>query len=263
MNYIENNKKAWNEVYEKHKKHWDENPVTLRIKKNKQYLNNDMTAALNNNSLSGKNIAQFCCNNGRELLSVVKMFNCRGTGFDISENFIQYADSVAEELNLDCDFVCTDILEIPDIYSNKYDLVFSTIGTICWFRDLELFFRSVRKVLKQNGIFVLNETHAFMNCFAMDYEDEFDKDNPEKIVYSYFKNDEWISNEGLDYYGNTKYSSETFTSFSHTFSDIINSMVNNNLRIEKVLEFDYSLHSFSRIEKNKLPVSMIITGKRD
>jgi hypothetical protein len=141
-------------------------------------------------------------------------------------------------------------------------LVFCSIGTLCWFKNLSDFFKIVNFVLKPNGIILINETHPIMNIFSMEGEDEYDKNQPEKITYSYFKNDPWIENDGIDYVGNTKYKSKTFTSFSHTFSEIINTMVDNRIQIEKVNEYNYSLDSFALLDKGKIPLSMIITGKK-
>ena len=48
-----------------------------------------------------KTIGQFCCNNGRELLSLVKCGRAKkGIGFDIAENQVAFANEKAKELNL-------------------------------------------------------------------------------------------------------------------------------------------------------------------
>ncbi len=55
---------------------------------------------------------------------------------------------------------------------------------------------------------------------------------------------------------------EKRTCFSHTFSEIINTMVDNRIQIEKVKEYNYSLDNFALLDKVKIPLSMIITGKK-
>lgn len=59
----------------------------------------------------GKIIAQFCCNNGRELLSLMQLKSNYGVGFDIAENIIEQAKETARKANItNCDFVATNIL---------------------------------------------------------------------------------------------------------------------------------------------------------
>ena len=262
MNYYKTNKEAWNEAFIIQQKSYVNNPIDKKVNNLFEFFNQDTIEELKNINLKNKNIAQFCCNNGRELLSISKAGIKSGIGFDISENFIKEANLISRLNNINCEFVCTNIIDIGNEYKSKFDLVFSTIGTICWFKNLNDFFNKVNFVLKPDGFFLLNEVHPITNLFAMENESEFDKNNPEKIIYSYFKNDEWINNSGMDYIGNTLYKSKTFISFSHTFSDIINAMINNKIQIVKINEYNYSLHDFKAIDKNKIPLSMIVIGKK-
>jgi hypothetical protein len=39
-------------------------------------------------------------------------------------------------------------------------------------------------------------------------------------------------------------------------------MVDNRIQIEKVKEYNYSLDNFALLDKVKIPLSMIITGKK-
>lgn len=263
MDYIKSNKDAWEEVFEKHRDGYKKNPIIKQLDSDFAFLNNDMIDELKKIGFKNKNIAQFCCNNGRELLSIVKSGAKSGTGFDIAENFINEANRIAELKKINCNFVCTNILDIGKEYKNKFDLVFSTIGSLCWFKNLDDFFSKINLVLKSNGIFLISETHPFTNMISMEGEEGYDENYPEKIIYSYFKNDPWIDNNGMDYIGNTTYKSKTFTSFSHTLSEIINAMINNNIQIVKLKEYNHDLFGFSSLHNGLLPLSMILIGRKN
>jgi SAM-dependent methyltransferase len=263
MDYFKENKEAWEEAFIKHQIARENDPIENKFKKDLEFLNDNLINEIKSFNLKDKDIAQFCCNNGRELLSIVKYGAKSGTGFDISENFINEANRISKLKNINCNFICTNILTINNQYKEKYDFVFSTIGTICWFDNLKNFFSKVNLVLKTNGMFLISEQHPLTNCIAMEKEDEYDINNPEKIVYSYFRKEPWIENKGMDYVGNTKYKSKTFTSFSHTFSDIINAMTQNNIQIVEIKEFNQSLHDFNLLNNGKLPLSMLIIGKKN
>ncbi|MBN1962126.1 MAG: hypothetical protein JW841_14385 [Deltaproteobacteria bacterium] len=88
MNYFASNKEAWNEVFAKHQKGYKPNPIHEQLKHHFSYIDNNLKQALELIGYKNKNIAQFCCNNSREILSIVNSGAKSGVGFDISENFI-------------------------------------------------------------------------------------------------------------------------------------------------------------------------------
>jgi predicted RNA methylase len=81
-------------------------------------LEKALVEELINFDLKGKTIAQFCCNNGRELLSLYKMGAVYGVGFDIAENQISFANMTAKKLQMNCTFIATDILNIVSRFDN-------------------------------------------------------------------------------------------------------------------------------------------------
>ena len=70
--YIEGNKAAWEEAFDNRDTSWGAD-ITERIQ-NEEYpfFEKEMVDVLRKINTEGKTIGQFCCNNGRELLSLVK-----------------------------------------------------------------------------------------------------------------------------------------------------------------------------------------------
>ncbi len=162
--YIKGNKEAWEEAFDQRDSSWCENLVEKIQKEDYTYFNDEMIEILKKYELKGKSIGQFCCNNGRELLSLVKSCGAaEGIGFDIAKNQVQFANEKAQELGLPCHFVAKNILELDDSYVNRFDLVIITIGALCWFKDLKDFFQIVSKCMKQNGVIIINEQHPMVN----------------------------------------------------------------------------------------------------
>ena len=81
MNYIDKNKEAWQEAFGVHQKAWKENPVEKHLLKGEWLLTNVVIRELERLEFKGKIIGQLCCNNGRELLSALKMGAQFGYGF--------------------------------------------------------------------------------------------------------------------------------------------------------------------------------------
>ena len=94
--YIEENKAAWEEAFDNRDASWGAD-ITERIK-NEEYpfFYEEMKEMLKDLDTEGRVIGQFCCNNGRELLSLVKCGRAKkGTGFDIAENQVAFANEKA------------------------------------------------------------------------------------------------------------------------------------------------------------------------
>ena len=140
MNFHASNKMAWEEAFDNRKSGFGEN-LCEKINEGYLYLDKELVEELGHYDLQGKTIAQFCCNNGRELLSLCKMGAERAVGFDIAENMVSFANEAAEQLRLNCTFVATDILEIAGSYYGMFDYIFVTVGAVTWFNDLNAFFK--------------------------------------------------------------------------------------------------------------------------
>ena len=144
--YIEGNKAAWEEAFDNRDASWGAD-ITERIQ-NEDYpfFNEETKAVLKQIRTEGAVIGQFCCNNGRELLSLVKSGKAKqGIGFDIAENQVAFANEKAKELGLPCEFEAVNIYDIDDRYREQFDVVIITVGALCWFADLDRFFAVVAK----------------------------------------------------------------------------------------------------------------------
>ncbi|MBR3141938.1 MAG: class I SAM-dependent methyltransferase, partial [Clostridiales bacterium] len=158
--YIEGNKEAWEEAFDKRDESWGAD-ITERIN-NEDYpfFNDETRTILKNTDTEGKVIGQFCCNNGRELLSLVKCGKAsKGVGFDIAENQVAFANEKARELGLPCVFEAANIYDIDDSYKESFDMLLITIGALCWFDDLDRFFAVAAKCMKPGALIIINEQH--------------------------------------------------------------------------------------------------------
>lgn len=209
-----------------------------------------------------RTIAQFCCNNGRELLSIMQLNPVHAVGFDIAENIIEQAKETARQIGENgCDFIACDILKIDDSYCESFDFVFFTIGAITWFENLELLFKKVSRCLKQNGIMFINDFHPFMNMLPMPGESTFEADHLNQVAYSYFRKEPWIENNGMSYI-TPEYDSKTFTSFSHTLSDIINSAIRSGMTITKLNEYNDDVGLTEIYNGKDYPLSFILVTQK-
>ena len=259
--YIKGNKEAWEEAFDLRDAAWGADISERVPKEDYAFFNQETIEVLKKYNLEGKTIGQFCCNNGRELLSLVRTTNAKaGVGFDIAENMVNFANEKAKELHVPCSFIQKNILEIDDRYVEQFDAVIITIGALCWFKDLKDYFAIVAKCMKKGAAIIINEQHSFTNMLAVDGDDEYDEAHPLNCAFSYFSH-EWIGNDGMGYIAGRNYASKTFTDYTHSVSEIIGSMCANGIVITNMQEFDYDISGgFGHLNHRGFPLSMIIEG---
>lgn len=263
MGYRQENKEAWEEAFENRSKGWGEDIKDRLNQEDFPYIEKVLVEEILNYDFQNKTIGQFCCNNGRELLSLMKLGVEKGVGFDIAENMISFANTKAQDLGVNCTFVVSDILEIDPIYHDSFDYIFITIGALTWFQDLTEFFHIVSLCLKKGGKLIINEVHPVTNMLGAPGDENYDETVPNKLVYSYFRNEPWIENSGMGYMSGKTYDSKTFVSFSHTFSHIINSISKNHMNITKINEYDYDISSlFGHLDNKGIPLSFILVSQK-
>ena len=261
--YIQGNKEAWEEAFDKRDESWGAD-ITERVKtEDYPFFNEETKAILKGMDLEGKAIGQFCCNNGRELLSLVKCGKAaKGVGFDIAENQVAFANEKAKELDLPCEFVAKNIYDVDDAYKEQFDVVLITIGVFCWFDDLDRFFSVIAKTMKPGAVIVINEQHPCTNMLATPGEDLYDPDHRLECRYSYFEH-KWTGNEGIYYMTKKNYQSKTFTDYTHPMSDIISGMCGSGIVVTGLKEFERDLSGgFTALDGCGYPLSMIIQGKK-
>src|SRR5689334_22701695 len=127
--YTSANRRAWNEAAPVH-----DHRQSTQVTANAQHpghstLNTTATLILKQINLEGKSVAQLCCNNGRELIAIKNLGAGRCVGFDISDNFIEQAEQFAQLSGVECEFVRTDVYDIPATYDATFDLVYISVGT--------------------------------------------------------------------------------------------------------------------------------------
>jgi ubiquinone/menaquinone biosynthesis C-methylase UbiE len=181
--------------------------------------------------VAGKDVVQLCCNNGRELLSVKNLGAGACVGFDSAEGFIEQAHELAAASGLACEFVCTDVYDIPADYDSSFDLVTITIGVLSWMPDLPDFLAVAARLLRPGGALFIYEQHPILDMIEPGKADE-----PVAWDYSYFRREPFVDLDGLDYYGGETYQSKPLTSFHHRLSEVIMAGLASGLAVEHIEE---------------------------
>ena len=214
--------------------------------------------------LEGKRVAQLCCNNGRELTSLVHTAHAAyGMGVDIAENIIGQARQITKDVGANCEFICSNVYELSDEHDGEFDLLLTTEGALCWMEDLPAFFRKAHALLKPGGRLLVYDIHPCGDMLAVPEEDCYDPENPMRIAYSYFRKEPFIDNYGMGYVAGKSYESKTFVSFTQTMGDIVTAVAASGLRVDSLTEYDVDIGgNFPALSGKGYPFSYLLLASK-
>lgn len=200
------------------------------FKKGKTSLNSYEIAALGN--INNKRVLHLQCHFGQDTLSLSRM-GAKCTGVDISDEGIKLAKQLNSELKLDAKFVCCNVLDTSKYLQEKFDIVFTSYGTIGWLPDLKPWAQMISERLKPGGFFYMVEFHPIPWMF--DYNV-----SPPIMKYGY-QQKEAIYEEYQGTYAdkNSKMVSKEY-GWSHSLGEVISSLAEAGLQIEYLKEHDAS-----------------------
>ena len=111
--------------------------------------------------IRGKSLIHLQCNTGADTISLARL-GAKVTGVDFAPENIHYARKLAADFGIhDAMFIESNVLEIMEKHEDKYDIVYTTEGVLCWLPDLALWARNVRYLLKDDGFLYLLDGHPF------------------------------------------------------------------------------------------------------
>ena len=262
---VESNRVAWNEALMYHQKarnnSLQENFKDPHFTTFNRKCDDILTSKLIELNLDGKMISQLPCNNGRELLSLMRFGAKEAVGFDISDVAIQEAEELASIAKLNATFEKTNILEIDAKYNNMFDIIYISEGSLQWFPELEDYFRVVNRLLKKDGKILIYEMHPFSYFFEQ--ASGLNREIQLRDFISYFEKGPYGYDEGLDYIGQTNYEAKKCYWFMHKISDILNSIIKNGIEILEFNEYNHEIGNNENIKYlNKFPLSYIMTAQK-
>ena len=126
-NYIEINRQSWNDRTEIHLK--SEFYDLENFRKGKSSLNDIELNLLGD--IQGMTILHLQCHFGQDTISLSRL-GAKVTGVDLSDKAIECAQNLAKDTNAQTRFICCDIYDLPNHLDEKFDLVFTSYGTIGW-----------------------------------------------------------------------------------------------------------------------------------
>lgn len=201
--------------------------------------------------VNGKTMLHLQCHFGMDSLDWARR-GAKVTGVDLSDAAIEEAKKLNDELGLDAKFICANVYDIA-ISKNeetktppkeglpagqaglgeaeKFDIVFTSYGTIGWLPDLQPWAKMIAERLKPGGMFYLAEFHPVVWMFDDDFT---------HIKYSYENREVIITeNQGTYTDRNADIKGKEY-SWNHSISEVLNALIGAGLKIDMFNEYMYS-----------------------
>lgn len=232
LNYQEINRQSWNNRTDTHlsSQFYDQESFL----KGRSSLNDIELKLLGD--VRGKTILHLQCHFGQDSISLNKL-GAEVVGVDLSNKSIESAKEIAREMNSTARFICCDIYDLPQHLNQKFDIVFTSYGTITWLPDLDKWAQLVKQFLKPGGKFVFVEFHPVIWMFD---------DNFEKVGYNYFNAGPIIETENGTYADRNAAINQGYVTWNHSLSEVLGGLLKNALTVESFMEYDYSPYNCFR-----------------
>ncbi|WP_330275541.1 class I SAM-dependent methyltransferase [Lentzea sp. NBC_00516] len=105
------------------------------------------------------------CAGGMDTISLTNLGAREAIGVDIAEDLVEQARTLATTLGRPVSFRTSDVLDLPRDLDATASLVYTGKGAIHWIHDLRTWGRSVARLLRPGGWFLLYDFHPMMWLF--------------------------------------------------------------------------------------------------
>jgi SAM-dependent methyltransferase len=225
--YFNSNKSLWNKRAEVH--FYSDFYNVKDFKEGKSSLNKIEIDELGD--VIGKTLLHLQCHFGMDTISWSRN-GAIATGLDFSESAINIARDLARELNQDVRFICCNVYDAKVHLNEKFDIIYTSYGTIGWLPDLQKWADVISGLLKPGGRFYIVDFHPMVWMF----DEKFDY-----FKYSYFNNGHPIIEENSGTYAVKDASlQDKEYGWNHSISEIIGSLLSSGLKLLFFNEHSYS-----------------------
>lgn len=194
--------------------------------------------------VSGKTLLHLQCHFGMDTMSWSRL-GAKATGVDISDTAIDLARSLNDEIGADARFIRSNVYDLSDVLDEEFDIVFTSLGVLCWLPDLDKWASVVHRFLRPGGTFYMLDGHPFIGVYE---EDDAGDIRP---TYSYFHQQFFFEGNHQTYTDGDSIASPVYE-WQHSLGEIVTAITKSGLTIEYLHEFPMSFYqAFPNMTKHE------------
>lgn len=221
--------------------------------------------------LTGLSVVHLQCHIGTDTISLARLGASEVVGIDFSEVALAAARELTTKTSDNARFVLSDVYHAAATVEQRFDLLYTSVGTICWLDDIDRWAGNVVGLLKPGGRFVFRDLHPTMWTF-----EEVDGEIVPHYPYWQQQDRPLSMEEPESYVGTGTVSAPRTNEWNHTIAEVLNALIGAGLRIDHLDEHrgcDWQLFPSAVTEgdqyllpehlRDKLPVCWSITATKD
>lgn len=186
--------------------------------------------------VKGKTLLHLQCHIGLDTLSWARL-GAEVTGIDFSGPAVAAAEQLSLDSGVPGRFVLAELYESPDILKERFDIVYTGVGALCWLPNIRDWAGVVSAFLNPAGVFYMLEFHPVL--WALDDE----RGDAELVLkYPYFEAADPNRWDDPADYANPAARLQHSVSYewNHSLGEIVTALVEAGLIIEFVNEHQFS-----------------------
>ncbi len=180
-----------------------------------------------------KSLVHLQCHIGTDTLSWARL-GANVTGIDFSEKAIAAAKRLSRAAGIPGRFIVSELYDTPDVVSEKFDIVYTGVGAICWLPDIRGWANVVAHLLRPGATFYMREGHPLM--WALDEESPV---GTPIFKYPYFEGAPTEFEEEETYAGSGILDQPRTYDWSHGIAETLGALIDSGLVINRVEEYDF------------------------
>ncbi len=178
----------------------------------------------------GRSLIHLQCHFGLDTLAWSRL-GAEVTGVDFSPRAIRAAIDLATRAGAPARFVEADLYETPQLVPERFDVVYTGGGALCWLADIRGWADVVSRLLKPGGVFYVRETHPVL--WSLD-----DERADEELVIDlpYFETSEPKRWDGAPRWDKSRPGPARHYVWQHGLGEIVSSLIEAGLTIQFLKE---------------------------
>lgn len=183
--------------------------------------------------IAGLEAVHVQCHLGTDTLSLARL-GAHMTGLDFSPSALAVARRLARDAGASIEYVEADVYSAVDaLGAERFDLVYTGIGALCWLPDVRRWARVVGALLRPGGRLFLREGHPMLSTLSDPRDDEL-----VVVEYPYFETPggtvfvettTYVDHEG-------ELASPETVEWNHGLAEVITAVMDAGLRLDAIEE---------------------------
>lgn len=184
--------------------------------------------------LTGKDVCHLQCHVGTDTIGFARRGANRVVGLDFSAESLRYARELAAQAGADVEFVGANVYDAREAVDGVFDLVYTSVGVLCWLPDVRAWAGQVAALLKPGGTFFIRDDHPMFMTIGEDVTGGLRVEQP------YFETPEPMTWDDKESYvttpGAPKLRNTTNHQWNHSLGEIVTALIDAGLMIQSFEE---------------------------